>query len=71
MAFQLSAKQQAFVDEANRRAANAAKSGRVPPQPVIDKCNSEAGVEFARVQAPFKKDASADVIVVLAAPGTQ
>lgn len=55
MAFQLSAKQQAFVDEVNRRrAADAAKSGRVPPQHVIDKCNSEAGVEFARVQAPLK-----------------
>jgi hypothetical protein len=65
MVFKLSAKQQAFVYEANRRAADAAKSGRAPSQHFIDKCNSEAGVEFARVQVPFVKDASQDIVRVM------
>lgn len=61
MALELNAKQQALVDEANRRAAEAAKSGRVPSQRFIDRCNSESGVDSARVSVPDVQDASSDI----------
>lgn len=67
MTYQLTPEQQRIVDEANRLSAQADESGHVPSSYFLDKCNSEAGVEYnpvkVVVQSPPQKTLS-DVLVI-------
>lgn len=43
--------QQAFVEDANRQAADAANAGHSPSQQFFDRCNSESGVGASTIEA--------------------